>query len=178
MKSIVALAALVVVAGCSTVKAPAKRSLSEFGLAIKHVKPAHETDIPKIVLSDSVTGASLAEAKSIFTPEAVAIFGMPPEQDRFRVLVSPSGRTVAVHENVSDASPEERITLFQKGTANVWQVRAVLPPYKDPSPPPPIIYGTYGTSLSVDDDSLYYRFGEDGAVRKTSLNALEKALSD
>lgn len=177
MKSILALSALIL-AGCSTVKAPAKRSLLEFGLAIKHVKPAHETDIPKIVLSDSVTGASLAEAKSIFTPEAVEIFGMPPEQDRFLVLVSPSGRTVAVHENVSDASPYERITLFQKKNANIWQVGAAQPPHKEPSDRMSGMYGTYGTSLSVDDDTLYYRFGEGGAVRKVSLNSLEMELRD
>ncbi len=181
MKCILVLAAFILTA-CSTARLPAKlpvkRNLSEFGLAVKHVAANSLSDPPRLVLSNSATGSSLAEAKSLFTPDAVSIFGMPPEGDRFVVMVSQNGNTIAVHENVSDASPEEQITLFKRSEPNIWRTQSVLPPYRPPSDPRQFGYGTYGSSLSVDDKFLYYRFGEDGEVRKALLTSLKKAATN
>ena len=167
MRSLVILSLLVTLTACSTVKSPAKRTPSDFGLDVKFVKAKSSSDGPKLVLTETATGASLAEAESIFTPDAVALFGEPPNGERFVVMASTTGRTIAVHEDASESSPGHRITVFEKASGKDWNPHSVQPETKDGP-----MYGFTAESLAVDDEYLYFRFGPKGPVKRQRLDLL------
>ena len=167
MKLLAILSLLITLAGCSTVKPPPQRNPSDFGLVVKFIKAKSSSDAPKLVLTEASTGTSLTEAESIFTPEPVSVFGEPPNSERFVVMASATGRTIAVHEDATDASPDHRITVFERTSGKDWRPHSVQPESKAGP-----MYGYTAQSLAVDDEYLYFRFGPKGPVKRQRLDLL------
>ena len=104
---------VLVLQSCETVNTPVPLLPSRFGRGVEFVAGVGKTVPPKLRLIEKSNGTVLAEAESLFTPDAIDCVGKP-EGDGFVVLASGTGNTVAVYEDVSDASPENQIVLFMR----------------------------------------------------------------
>ncbi|MGV3658681.1 MAG: hypothetical protein ACO1TE_00805 [Prosthecobacter sp.] len=122
---------------------------------------------PALLLMPRLGGEPLAQVESVFTPDAVEVFG-PPAGDRLRVFVSPTGNTVLAHEDASESSPEEQLAVFRRGARTApWQAQLAWPPHqKGP------VYGRHAVSEGVDDTFLYYRF-PGGKLQRVALAQLK-----
>lgn len=110
----------------------------------------------------------LASIESVFDADMVASIG-PPRGDMLQTFTSPSGNTIIAHECASESSPREHIVIFARNPgADGWSVRSVFPPHQ-PGP----VYGDYGVSKGVDDESLYFHF-PDSRLRKIRLDELSE----
>jgi hypothetical protein len=128
--------------------------------------PTDKLDYASLALIPKDGGDAIAHIESVYTADAVEALGVP-EGDRLLVFASPSGNTVAAHENASESSPSEHIAIFSReGTSGRWLAKSVFPPHRDGP-----VYGDYGVTRGVDDDHLYFHF-PDGVLRRVRLSSL------
>lgn len=153
--SFISLALILLLGSCATSPKPEPTSPEKFGLTVKFV-PSPSDGIPPTVQLVRISDDSvLASETSLFSPDAVQAVGKPTG-DSFVVLASPSGNTVLVHEDASDASPDEQIILFRRSKVadtKSWQTARYCPPHR-PGP----VYGWYAYSVAINDDTLFHRF--------------------
>ncbi len=166
MKFVLTLLPLFLTA-CSSLKIPPTNQPSDFGMTVKFTKGDGRSVSPNLALIDLATGATLASGESIFTPDVVEIFGEPTKGERFVVMASPTGKTIAIHEDGSESSPDHRITVFEKASGDNWKTHSVQPEREDGP-----IYGFTAESLGIDDEYLYFRFGPKKPARRQKLNLL------
>lgn len=172
--SFIPLALTLLLGSCATSPKPEPTSPEKFGLTVKFV-PGSSNGIPPTVRLVRVSDDSvLVSETSLFSPDAVQAVG-EPAGDSFVVLASPSGNTILVHEDASDASPDEQIILFRRsGTTDTesWQTARYWPPHR-PGP----VYGWYATSVAINDDALFHRFLRE-AVTSIPLEKLRRFPED
>lgn len=149
-----ATVAMLMLAGCITQMPHAPKSLTQTSkMKVSWSAASEERPYPALLLFAGKADKPESEAKSLFDADAVEALG-PPGTDRLQVVTSPSGNTVLVHENASDSSPSEQLTLFFRKTASSpWQVTQVFPPHQ-----PGALYGQYARTDGVDDTYLYHTF--------------------
>ena len=127
---------LTLLASCESTKTlmPAMQTPQDLGLAVRFQAATETSAVPQLVLLENSSGAVLARAASLFTPEVVQAVG-PPQGDRLIIQASLSGDTIAAWENASESVPDEQIVVFKRdhhpdGSAS-WYARNLFPPSRD-----------------------------------------------
>lgn len=153
--SCISLALSLMLGSCTMPRKLEPISPERFGLAVKFVAGAGEGMPATVKLIKAADGSVLASEISLFSVDAVQAVG-EPSGDRFVVLASPSGNTILVHEDASDASPDEQIILFRRSKVDgveSWQAARYWPPQR-PGP----LYGLNGKSIAINDSKLLHQF--------------------
>lgn len=160
-------AALIVVAGCTTVQLPFVAPINELDAPkVRWSLPTKECSYPSLTLVNRSSGEVLCRTPSVFNQNWVASMGVP-EGDTLTILRSPTNKTILVHECASESSPHEHLVIFSCCAEGVWTSYSTFPPSR-----PTALYGTYATSRGIDDESLYYQF-DDGKLLRTRFTELE-----
>jgi hypothetical protein len=123
----------------------------------------------KIILND-VRGIPLSAAQSLFSITSQSMYDETIAGGRRAELYSPSGLTVAVYEDASDASPNSQIVLFQRQgeTPLKWTSRAVEVPIEFI---PPSLAAS-ARPIRVDDTSIYFQYRRGKVVISKKLSDL------
>ncbi len=169
---VLSLLLILLPASCESTKTlmPALQTPEDLGLVVRFQPATEASALPQLVLVENSSGAVLARAASLFTPDVVQAVG-PPQGDRLIIQASLSGDTIAALENASESSPYEQIVVFKRdhhpdGSAS-WYARNLFPPSRDAKP-----YPIYAKPVTVDDEYLYFTI-ENGPSEKVKWATLK-----
>lgn len=111
---------------------------------------------------DSFSFYSLHESQSgkrLITVRSIINEYTHPSVQKQRIHFSPTGRTILIEEDISDASPDYVYTLIYRGENGFYSRDLALPGRSSSNPHD--VYGLWPDVLSITDDSIEYRFFED-----------------